>query len=283
MRRGASDWGGVFRRSAFGHALPAGLRCLKFMRTRFLIPSLLVLVSGCIKDTFPTSHAATISPPYLLHLPGIAGRLWIDDAVTRGLKEGGIGGTIEVYNWAGIDRGLPALGFVKRHREQARIVADKLIAHVRQHPGSKITLISHSAGCGIAIYALEQLPDDVGIDALLMMHSALSPEYDLSNALRHVTRAYSFHSSHDMVLDWGTRAFGTLDRRFSTAAGRVSYSCPAAGDNAQYAKLTQFDYDRKWLKLGNRGDHIGPMDRKFGREMLAPLLLTGKLPDVSDR
>ena len=42
----------------------------------------------------------------------------------------------------------------------------------------------------------------------------------------------------------------------------------------------QVPYDSAWMKLGNIGDHIGPMARPFAREVIAPLLLTGKLPVI---
>lgn len=248
-----------------------------------IYPLLLIFAIGCARRTTEVAPQAiapptvTPAPPYLLHLPGIGGHMAIDDALLRGLKEGGITGKLELYDWTGIDRGLPALGHQNRHREQAKIVADRLSDHARQHPTSLITLTCHSAGCGVAIFALEQLPADVKIDKLLMMHSALSPEYDLSKALARVNRAYSFYSKHDPVLDYGTRGFGTVDRVFTQAAGRVSYTCPTGGDETQYRKLSQIPHDKAWIEYGNIGDHIGPMDRTFARTVLAPLLRTGYL------
>jgi hypothetical protein len=242
---------------------------------------MLLFSSGCASLATVQTNAAP-EAPYLLHLPGIGGHMGIDDALLNGLKEGGISGTIALYDWTDIDRGLPALGNQTRHREQAQIVAKRLTDYARTHPGSPITITCHSAGCGIAVFALEQLPDDVRIEQLLMMQSALSPEYDLSKALRHVRKSvYSFYSPYDPVLDWGTRGFGTVDRVFTQAAGRVGYQRSASGDETQYLKLIQFPYDSAWLKLGNVGDHIGPMNRRFAREILAPLLLTGHLPDMT--
>ena len=251
---------------------------------KFLLSILFCLfLTGCSTQSTTGAKSIVAEPPYLLHLPGIGGHMGIDDALLRGLREGGISGTIDLYDWTDIDRGLPALGNQSRHREQASIVARRLSDYARQHPGSSITVTCHSAGCGIAAFALEQLPNDVKIDKLLMMQSALSPKYDLSNALRHVnTAAYSFYSEYDPVLDYGTRGFGTVDRVFTAAAGRVSYTCPTGGDPRQYQKLAQFSYDDSWLKLGNVGDHIGPMNRRFARDILAPLLLTGNLPHLSD-
>lgn len=231
-----------------------------------------------------TEPATQPSEVYLLHLPGIGGRMPIDDHLLRGLRAGGIRGNIELYDWTGIDRGLPALGNTARHQAQAQIVADRITAQYRAHPETPIILTGHSAGCGIAIWALEKLPEDVQIQTLVMMQSALSSTYDLSAALKRIrSNAYSFHSPYDPVLDWGTRGLGTVDRLFTQAAGLVSYTCPTGADLQQYQKLRQFGYQNAWLKLGNVGDHIGPMSVPFARFITAPLLLTGNLPDLSDK
>jgi hypothetical protein len=117
----------------------------------------------------------------------------------------------------------------------------------------------------------------------LMMQSALSPGYDLSKALRHVRHAYAFYSDGDtIVLSAGTRLLGTVDRVHTDAAGRVGYHIPTSQPAAkEYAKLQQFRYRESWLKYDHIGDHIGPMTRRFAQYIIAPLLLTGKLPEDS--
>jgi alpha-beta hydrolase superfamily lysophospholipase len=148
----------------------------------------------------------------------------------------------------------------------------------RANPEARIVITGHSGGSGLAVWALESLPDDVRIDTLVMLAPALSPQYDLSTALRHVKRAYAFNSEHDPVLGPGTRAFGTIDRIMTNAAGRVGFQKPDGADDEQYAKLVQVPYDRGFLLLGNIGDHIGPMMPRFAAKVIAPLILTGELP-----
>ena len=51
------------------------------------------------------------------------------------------------------------------------------------------------------MWALEKLPDDVMVDDLVMVASALSPQYDLSKALKHVRgKAYAFNSMLDVLI-----------------------------------------------------------------------------------
>ncbi|HVT89213.1 MAG TPA: hypothetical protein VHD56_10205 [Tepidisphaeraceae bacterium] len=225
--------------------------------------------------------AAAPANPYLLHLPGIGGHMRIDDLLTTGLMRGAIDAQIEIYDWTKGNPGMPALTNYERNRLEAKNVTDLLVKVHRADPSRRIMITCHSGGGGIAIWALEQLPDDVQIDTLLMVASALSPEYDLSNALRHVRgHAYAFNSVYDPILSFGTRNFGTMDRVMGESAGFSGFIMPAGADKKQYAKLVQVPYDASWMRLGNAGDHIGAMNVLFARTIIAPLLLTGQLPKL---
>lgn len=204
----------------------------------------------------------------------------IDQMMVQGLKQGGLDAEIELYDWTGVDEGLIALAKTQRHDEQSTLVARKIERIASDNPNRPIIITSHSGGTGIAVWALEKLPEDLKIDTLVMIQSALSPAYDLSKALTRVRgKAYAFNSVHDdLVLGAGTRLMGTIDRVKTDAAGRVGFAQPANADTTQYEKLVQVPYDTAWLRLGNVGDHIGPMFRPFSRTIIAPLVLTGQLP-----
>ncbi len=218
---------------------------------------------------------------WLFHLPGIGGHMRIDRTLTAGLLDAGVPGSeTQIYDWTGVDRGLIALGNPKRHAEQSKIVADLLLTHIRAHPNEHVTFTSHSAGTGIAVWALEQLPDTVQVDDFVMIASALSPDYDLSKALRHVRhRAYAFNSLFDtVVLSVGTRLFGTVDRIPSDSAGLGGFTAPAGADMSEYSKLTQLPYDDDWSRFGDDGQHIGAMTREFACEVIGPVLLGKGVP-----
>ncbi len=249
-----------------------------------LAPRRLPLAPACLCLLILISTARAADPlPYLLHLPGIGGHMRIDDNVTDGLQFGGIKARVEIYDWTRGQPGMIALTHYDDNQLEAQKVADKLTAAFRADPKRKIILTSHSGGGGIAIFALEKLPDDVKIDTLLMLAPALSPDYDLSKALRHVTgKAYVFTSTLDWIDGWGTRNFGTMDRVKSDSAGNVGFRTPEKPvDEKQYDKLVSFPYDPAWTRFGNAGEHIGTMSFSFARNILAPLLLTGKLPHVA--
>jgi hypothetical protein len=213
--------------------------------------------------------------PYVLHLPGVAGTSVVDYTLRDGLKAGGFDGAFEFFDWTCNDPGIPALHARQRNEEQARLLADKLIAQYRAHPDQPIYLTCHSGGSGPATWALERLPADVKVACFVMLAPALSPTYDLSKALSRVSgKAYCFYSQHDdLVLGTGTKLFGTIDGLRVEAAGKVGFTKPETADAAQYAKLVSMAHQSAWARFGNIGGHIGVMGTPFVRAIVAPLML----------
>jgi hypothetical protein len=222
---------------------------------------------------------------FLLHLPGIGGKRSIDRALVLGLERGGVDADFDIYDWTGgpDQEGLPALANNQHHREEADKIAKIIVDQATKHPDIPIVLTSHSGGCGLAVWALEQLPDNITIDNFVMLQSALSPQYDLTKALKHVRgKLYVFSSLNDtLVLGTGTRMFGTIDRVQTDAAGRVGFTMPKKADAQQYAKLISIPYQKAWLRYDDIGDHIGPMNVLFAKAIIAPLLLTGEIPKLA--
>lgn len=214
--------------------------------------------------------------PYLLHLNGIGGKRWCDLALLRGLTAGGLDATMEIYDWTGDDVGINALTKTALHEAESAKVARMLAEKIQSHPSRRIILTGHSGGCGIAVWALERLPAGMQVQTLVMFAPALSPEYDLSKALRHVRgKAYVFSSPLDViVLDSGTKMFGTIDGPKVAAAGLNGFVQPTGADAEQYGKLVAQPYRRQWLEqYGNAGQHISCMGAVFVRDYVAPLLL----------
>ncbi len=238
-----------------------------------------LIVSALILAAAPADPVAT-SDDYLLHLPGIAGTKQIDRAVNKGIKEGGFDGTEENYDWTENDPGMAALLAWERNQREAKLISEKIVKQRTAVPTGKFYLLGHSGGAGLAIWALEDLPDNITVDSVVLMSPALSPDYDLTRALKHVTgHMYVFSSLADVfVLGAGTKLFGTIDGVKTDAAGRVGFHQPPTADPQQYKKLVALPYDTSWFQYGDAGDHIGGMRESFGKNILAPLLLQGKMP-----
>lgn len=251
------------------------------------VPALLVLafgcflpcLSGCVYSPLPSRPPVTHGRPYLVHLPGVAGDTVVDRWFLSGLGDGGLKADTEVFDWTGHADWIFALQSYRHNRNQAQQLADRIVTRVRAEPGEPVYLTAESGGTGVAVWALEQLPDDVKVRSVLLIAPALSPRYDLSRALSHVAgHAYVVTSPNDLlVLGLGTMVFGTTDGVHTSAAGRVGFRQPRAADPLQYRKLVQMPYELDWLAYGHLGGHSGGLAPAFARNILAPTLLDDTL------
>ena len=243
----------------------------KVLALRLILAAQIVLAWGA------TARAAHT---YVLHLNGIGGERSIDRMLVQGLAQGGVDADYHIYDWTEDKAGMLALSDVKLHETESTKVAAMIRDYRHAHPDDQIILTTHSAGAGIAAWALARLPEDVSIDTWVMLAPALSPTFDLSAALSHVKgKAYAFNSMNDIiVLGAGTKLMGTVDRVKTDAAGRVGFTRPSTASAEEYLKLINVPYDSAWMQFDNFGDHIGALMRPFAKHVIAPTLLDGVVP-----
>ena len=77
------------------------------------------------------------------------------------------------------------------------------------------------------------------------------------------------------MLGVGTRIFGTMDRRFSSAAGRVGFRPPTAlssEDRSAYDRLREIHWTPLLAGDGHHGGHTGWARVPFLRKHLVPIL-----------
>src|SRR5262249_48129493 len=129
-----------------------------------------VMVVGCQAAGDPPTppEQPVVAKPYLLHLPGIAGIKSIDRSVNRGIEDAGFPGDIENYDWTDADPGIGALISYQRNHKEAQLIADKLVQERNARPGARMFILAHSGGCGLAVWALEDLPANVKIDTVIL-------------------------------------------------------------------------------------------------------------------
>lgn len=122
------------------------------------------------------------------------------------------------------------------------------------------------------------------LDTLILACPAMSPGYNLAPALTVVRRATAWVSSRDRyLLGAGTTLFGTTDRKFGSAAGRVGFHVPddaSTADRGQYARLTHLHWTPELRRDGHYGGHTGWMNEAFLRRWLIPTL-RGETPVAS--
>lgn len=217
---------------------------------------------------------------YTIILPGVEGTSWFNISIARGLVDAGHESAIEISDWTTgyWPMFVYHLVALERNKAQAQAIATKIVEYQERYPDRPVTLIGHSGGAAMAVLVLEALPDDRKVDQAVLLAGALSPDYDLSIALGRTERGItSFYSAGDVgYLMLGTLALGTVDRKHAVSAGAVGFRTPGhlnAERREWYESLLhQEPYKLEMLWSRNFGGHVGPANRKFVAQWVAPLL-----------
>ncbi|WP_320046853.1 alpha/beta fold hydrolase [uncultured Ilyobacter sp.] len=239
--------------------------------------ALAIVAPGC---RTPTASEARYRRGVVFVLPGIEGRSIWNRNIVRGLDDGGVSSAIEIYDWTSVIPGnlLVNLTDLQRNREQARLLAERIVEYHQHNPGRPVHLVGHSGGGGVAVLALEQLPPGESVDMAILLAPALSPEYDLTTALCRARYGIcNFYSDYDVsFLKVGTSLFGPIDREHGVSAGAVGFRLPEdLSDWAQElydARLRQMAWDEQLKRAGADGTHLGWASRRFAASYLAPLI-----------
>jgi hypothetical protein len=159
---------------------------------------------------------------------------------------------------------------------KAQELADQIRRIKETQPGRPVYVMAHSGGCALSLAAAEMLPER-SIERIVLLSAAVAPTYDLRPALRATNYGIiSFYSKKDnLILGWGTRHFGTMDRYYGPSAGYVGFSVPtnlSAEDRLLYARLVQLSWHPKLILEGNSGGHNGSVMPGFLTREVAPWL-----------
>jgi hypothetical protein len=111
------------------------------------------------------------------------------------------------------------------------------------------------------------LPADVMIDRLILIAPAISPEYPIeTQVLPHIREfVVNFASERDLQVGWGTRTFGTIDRKTTASAGAVGF---ASAD----PRLLQRRWSAADAPFGHYGNHLAYLGGRWQAAKLLPTL-----------
>ena len=218
----------------------------------------------------------------VVSLDGVGGYNWGPQWLRAGLDEAGVASALVIYDWSKGPKGLWVADLMDeaRNRAAAKELARMVETYIAAMPNRPVTLIGHSGGTAVVVWALEDLSEKCKVERAILMAPALAPDYDLSRALRAVRRRlYVMYSYADVgLMAAGTAVFGTMDRQHSVSAGLVGFRVPAdlaLAEKAEYLKVRQIPWTINLVKSGHLGGHMGWTTTRFAREFIAPIL-TGK-------
>ncbi len=198
--------------------------------------------------------------------------------VPGGLRDAAYRGHVEIFTWQSWTHAGDQIN-LNSNREKAAQLRDHISRYRRAHPDKEINIIGLSAGTGIAVFALEYLPEDIGINHCLLLGCSLSSKYDMTRALKRIKgKAYVLYSPHDRMLKNVVWYTGTVDRSAGDQgiAGLEGFWMPPSprpDTAAQYQKMHNVGYRSEFVSAGHKAGHIGATARSFVRRYIGPAVL----------
>jgi pimeloyl-ACP methyl ester carboxylesterase len=164
-------------------------------------------------------------------LPGIEGESAANRDIRLGLDEGGVPYGLAIYRWG---FPIPGLGLLVNQtdttadRSAGADLAAAIVRYQARRPGRPVFLIGHSAGGGVAVFALEALsaePNARPIAGALLLSSSISADYSLDKALSMTQRGIvnGYNPDDTALLGTGTAVFGNVDGEHGDSAGRTGF------------------------------------------------------------
>lgn len=216
------------------------------------------------QDTKPTK----VRPGVVILVEGIGGFNLMQLSGKIGFHNAGLPHKVEQFYWShGFGRFMCDLQDERHVLEKGMDLAKEIWKRKKENPKEPIYLIGHSGGTGVAVRAAELLPKNT-IQRMILLSSALSPEYNLVPALSACKNGIvSYYSPHDhFFLRFGTSQFGTIDRMYCTSAGCQGFEVPKelfACEKQAYSNLRQIPWNSKMILHGNFGNHTGTVQPSF--------------------
>ena len=240
------------------------------------LTSLLVLIvtlPGCQQ---PQPAPQQLEQGLVYMFPGIEGGYWSLGEARRGFRNGGLKSAILTHEWNHPISPFQNLMDYQGNLQAARKVARKIGQYRREYPDTPIDLVGYSGGGGVAILVAQALSPEVQLRNIVLVHAAISCDYDLTEALNHVEgKLVNVYSDLDwFMLGVGTSVFGTIDRKNAPAAGMKGFKLEnAVNKNGHLAKVEQLGWELKHLPDGRWGGHFGIHFYHFNKNFIAPYLV----------
>lgn len=221
------------------------------------------------REASPTGELASYG--HIIVVGGINDVLLVRNLWPLGFRWAGLPHRVRAFCW---QQGWKAtltfadLWRVSHHHRCADHLAEEIRTIRTEDPDCPIHIVAHSAGTAITAYALERLEHET-ITSAAFVASGLSPDYDLSRAIRHCSAGLlSVHSRFDLLtLGIGTTLLGTVDRKRRPAAGMLGFRSPTDPEAQQ--RFVQMDWNIRYSRQGWIGGHISGSSPWFAKRTLA--------------
>ena len=185
---------------------------------------------------------------------------------------------VEVRTWGKPFLTIHNLRAHERNVATAARIAEEIADWQRAHPTAPFYLVGYSGGGGMATLITSALPPDVSIDRLVLVAPAISPDYPVStDVLPHVREfVVNYASERDLQVGWGTRTFGTIDRKNTASAGAIGFA-------TEDERLLQYRWSAADEPFGHAGNHLAYLNGRWQAAKLLPALDPALGPEALTR
>jgi len=210
-----------------------------------------------------------LKAPVVFYLEG-AGWYTSGGGVQRGFRQAGYQGQFQTYGWSAFLGPAHDHFVVANNRAVANGLAKRIEKVRRAYPDQPINLLALSAGTAVALNALEQLPDGVMVDNVVLLSSSVSSQRNLTRAMSHVRRnLYATYSPRDALLG---ALVANADGKPGPPAGRTGFrlvSRTAAAEQA-YRRVFNIPWQPSFLAFGWDGGHTSVTRPDFIASVIVP-------------
>jgi len=206
-------------------------------------------------------------PMVVFTIDGVGGSGFMPASTWLAIKTAGGNYDVRHFVWThGFGRLVADIRDREHMHEKAATLASTVVE--LNASGRKVCIVAKSGGSGVALRALELLPPNT-VEAIILLSPAVSPEFDLSLAMKAVrSKVYSFNSIYDLFwLGLCTSVVCTADGIKSKAAGCVGFK-----DANRYEKLEEINWSPMMMRSLHFGTHSGTSMYPFLRTYVIPLL-----------
>lgn len=224
---------------------------------------ILLAVSGC---------ADPPGGPVVFYLEGAG---WYSSAgsVKAGLQKAGYTGKFQTHTWSAFLGPAHDHFVTARSKAVAHGLARKIQKARAKDPDGRIILMGLSAGTAVILSALEQLPEGVQVDSVVLFSPTVSAEHNLTKVMQRVRgNLYATCSSRDAIA--GTLVVNA-DGKSGPPAGRAGFRMTARGEKAEaaYHRVVNIPWEPTHTAFDWSGTHTGVTTSNFVASVIAPRIL----------
>jgi pimeloyl-ACP methyl ester carboxylesterase len=263
----------LLRLVAIVSALVAFSGCSKLYRA---VSKPLSSFTHSFKDHKP-NHWERYGKVYYLDGAGNLG--YGQDTVPKALRAAGYRGDIEIFSWTTYTGPIGDQMIRVLARKRAEEMTRKIINYRSRYPDTPVYIIGLSAGTGVGVWAVENLPRDLKVDIMVLLSSSLSTNYNMTDCLKHVkNKVFVLSSPHDYILKSFIHVTGTIDGAYlAQPAGLAGMypkqDAPRPQIDLYKEKIVNVPWRPTFERLGNDGGHTAATSYPFLKYYICPKLL----------